>query len=223
MNDLTSPTLLHERSRPDFRETYGALSSRARILEVAVRRIRLLGLTLHPRELRQVERIRVIIQEISPLAAASEAEQIAVDPVRRPTLHHWVELLSSGRLEIRLAPLAGWNPDFTVFHFPPTAPPVVVLGPHWFVRPYPHPGPALNAVLRGEAARLASVRFGELWRGGHALEDAVLRILGGAVKTPIPASPDMEREEEPDDGTGNREGGLRSHPAGSLLPEASRG
>lgn len=181
MDPLPSPTLLHDRSRPDFRDVYGGLAMRARSMEAAVGRIRLLGMTLRPAELQRVERLRVVIQEISPLATSSEAEQIAMDPVRRPALEQWIALIASGRLELRLAPLAGWSPDFSVFHFPKPEAPVLLMGPHWFLRPYPHPGPALNALLRGEPARTASVRFQELWRNAHDLRAPVLRILEAAA------------------------------------------
>ncbi len=177
-----SPSLLHDRARPDFRDRYGELAQSAVTIEAAVGRVRLLGVTLRPTELERVERIRVVLQEVSPLAAATEAEQLAADPRRRPRLEQWARLIREGRLELRLAPLAGWSPDFSVFHGPPPSPPIVLIGPHWFLRPYPHPGPAFNALLRGEAARIASVRFNEIWRGAHDLRGPMLRILESASR-----------------------------------------
>jgi hypothetical protein len=58
----------------------------------------------------------------------------------------------------------------------------VLTGFHWFERPYPHRGPALNAVHLGDAARLAARRHDELWEGAHDVGPAVWSILSKAER-----------------------------------------
>lgn len=206
--------LLDERSRPDVRAAYGTLARRASRLDAAVHRIRLGGMTLSEPELDPLRRIRLLMGEMNALNLSWEAEAMVADPQRVSHLRYLEALLEEGRLHVRLAPLAAWNPDFSVFHrtrpaagqrtgeagptrnegssVPSGSAPdairqdgaVLLLGPHWFVRPYPHPGPAFTAIIRGAPARLAARRFEETWQRGHDVRAPLLALIRRALAAP---------------------------------------
>lgn len=173
------PHLLDERSEPNFREVFATLSRRSYRIDAAVAAIRLTGLDLTRRELRSVERIRLLMARIDALALRGEAEALLADPGRARTLRHLVHRLQSGGLEIRSSPLAGWTPDFTVFHRSGRAL-ALVVGLHWFARPYPHRGPALASIHGPTGAALAAGRFEENWTRAHDVGPAVLNLLRSA-------------------------------------------
>lgn len=170
------PHLLDERSDPDFRDVFGLLARRCTGIDSAVARIRLSGLDLRPAELRGTEQIRVLLAQVSGLTLRSEAEAMLVDPVKGTNLRNLVSLIEAGRIEIRSAPLAGWSPDFTIFHRT-GRPWTVLVGLHWFARPFPNRGPALASLHGAAAAWRSSQRFGELWTGGHDIRPAILALL----------------------------------------------
>ena len=126
-----------------------------------------------------VTRFRVLVAEMNALRLDAEARSLEADPRRAPNAELLRDLLESGRLEVRSAPLAGWTPDFSVFAGP-GGPFAVLLGFHWFERPYAHRGPALGAVLLDEAARLAARRHEENWDRAHDVGPAVWNILSKA-------------------------------------------
>ncbi len=173
-------TLLDDRARPDFREVYGHHAAAACALDAAVRRIRLGGMTLDRTELGGLERMRVLVAELNALSLSYEAEAMAVDPERRPRLRFLLEQVRAERLRVRIAPLAGWDPDFTVFSR--GRPETLMLGPHWFARPYPHPGPAFGVVLGEEPAARAEARFEELWAGAHDLRGPIEGLMRDALR-----------------------------------------
>jgi hypothetical protein len=175
------PTLLDERGRPDFRDVYAREAGRARALDAALSRIRLSALDLGAGELGRLERIRVVLAEMNALSLAAEAAALAARPGGGERLGFLIRGLEGGTLSVRLAPLAGWAPDFSVFHPPPGGEAVLVLGLHRLERPYPHPGPAFASVHRGADAARAAARFRELWERAHDLRDPLLRILRGAT------------------------------------------
>ena len=187
---MQSAQLLDERSRPDFREVYGFHAARAGRLDAAVNRIRLGGMTLGRKELGSLEAIRLLIGEVNALTLASEAQSLAIDPSRRTRLELMLSLLGERRLQVRIAPLASWSPDFSVFSGAARTPdqdgagqrsPVLMIGMHWFERPYPHPGPALGIVLVGGLALRARERFEELWGGAHGLAEPITSVLQEAL------------------------------------------
>ena len=184
---ICPPRLLDERSRPGFREVYGALMAGSRQADVAVRRIRLAGVSLVRRELAGPRRLRVLLAEIDILTLTSEAEALAVRPRSRARLDLILELMESGTLEVRSAPLGGWAPDFSVFHYE-VAEPTVLIGPHWLQRPYPHRGPALGCLYSDSAAARVGRRFSGLWEPGPRCEGS--------------ACPDSDRGPEPWSRTG---------------------
>ncbi|NIP59452.1 MAG: hypothetical protein GWM92_14090 [Gemmatimonadetes bacterium] len=124
-------------------------------------------------------RIRLVLAEVNSITLRNEAEAILSRPDRAHSLVHLLDLLRAERIQIRSAPLAGWAPDFTVFHRKGLAW-RGLIGPHWFVRPYPHRGPALASVLGPAGARLLARRFDELWKQAHDIGPALLGILSRA-------------------------------------------
>ena len=148
----------------------------SRQTDVAVRRIRLAGVSLMRRELAGPSRLRVLLAEIDILTLTSEAEALAVRSGSRARLDLILELMDSGALEVRSAPLAGWAPDFSVFHYE-VAEPTVLIGPHWLQRPYPHRGPALGSLHSGSAAARVGRRFSGLWEQAHDVKGPLLRTL----------------------------------------------
>lgn len=180
--DPPASDLLDERGRPDFRDVYTREAARARSLDAALTRIRLSAMDLGPGELGPLRRIRVLLAEMNALALTAEAQALAADPERRERLRFLVERLRKGSLEVRLAPLAGWAPDFSVFSGDDGTPAVVLVGPHRLERPYPHPGPAFASVHRGPAAEGAGRRFAELWGRAHDLRAPLVRMLEGALR-----------------------------------------
>ena len=149
--------LLDERTRPDFRDAFGALASQSTGIATAVTRVRLSSMDLTESELEGVERFRVLVAEMNAIQLTAEARGLTNDPARAPRLAFLQRMLESGRLEVRAAPLAGWSPDFTVFSNA-AGPSAVLTGFHWFERPYPHPGPALSSLHFPEAARVPGRR-----------------------------------------------------------------
>jgi hypothetical protein len=185
-------TLFDERARPDFRDVFGALASRATDIAVAITRVRLSTVDLSERELGSVEHFRVLVAEMNALRLDAEARALQSDAKRAPNAEMLRRLLEAGRLEVRSSPLAGWSPDFTVFAGVggPTA---VLLGFHAFERPYPHRGPALAALHGPTAARLAARRHEEIWERAHDVGPAIWSILSKARsrgRSPSSAVPD---------------------------------
>jgi hypothetical protein len=171
--------LLDERGRPDFRDVFGLFAARSVDVATAITRVRLSAVDLTQLELSRLESLRVLVAEVNAIQLDGEAVAIQSDPRKAPRVQLLSEMLESGRLEVRAAPLAGWSPDFTVFS-DREGPIAVLSGYHWFERPYPHRGPALAALHRGDAARLAARRHQEVWEGAHDVGPAVWNILSKA-------------------------------------------
>jgi len=170
------PRLLDERSRPDFRDVYGTLLLHSLYLDVALTRIRLSTLDLSPRELERLRRIRLLLAEVNAVSLDAEAHGVLLRSDRQETLRSLTHLLATGVIEVRAAPLAGWAPDFSVFRGP-AGPLAVLLGFHWFERPFPHRGPALASLHGPDEAGFALQRFEDLWTRGHDVGAAVLAVL----------------------------------------------
>jgi hypothetical protein len=171
--------LFDERDRPDFRDVFGALAAGATDIATAVTRVRLSTVDLTAREMAGIEHFRVLVAEMNALQLDAEARSLQADARRAPNAELLREFLQAGRLEIRSAPLAGWTPDFTIFSGL-EGPRSVLVGLHWFERPYAHRGPALGAVFGEEGARLAARRHAELWEKAHDVGPAVWNILSKA-------------------------------------------
>lgn len=172
---------MDERADPDFRTTFGRLARRAVEIDVAVARVRLSGVDLRPGELAAARSLRILVGEVSALALGTEADAVLADPERARNVELLVRLFREGRISVRSAPLGGWSPDFTVFTRD-AGPGFVLVGPHWFQRPFPHRGPAWASLHGPREARRAAARFAELWSAAHEIGGAVRSILEKAVE-----------------------------------------
>lgn len=170
------PRFFDERSRPDFREVYGSMLARSTHLDVALTSIRISTLDLGRGELQGVRAIRLLLAEVSAVRLDAEAHAVAQDGEKRETLSALAELLARGVIEVRSSPLGGWAPDFSIFR-KDALPQAVLLGFHWFERPFPHRGPAFASLQGPEAAGRALARFEEQWARAHDIGPAVLSIL----------------------------------------------
>jgi len=181
------PHLLDDRTHPDFRTVYGALVRESEQVDVAIRKIRLSGVTLGREELAAPSRLRLILAEINVLTIASEAEGMAARRTERSRLGLICELLTSGVLQVKSAPLAGWAPDFSLFHGS-ARPLTLLMGLHWFQRPYPHRGPALASVHEGPEVTRVARRFNGIWREAHDVHVPLLKTLRRALDR-VPGPP----------------------------------
>ena len=173
------PRLLDDRSRPDFRETFGVLARRARGLDVALTHMRLATLDLSEADLGRMHRVRLLLAEVSAAALDAEAHAVLNRPNVAKNLRRLAALLALGRIEVRSAPLGGWAPDFSVFsddegYF------AVLVGPHRFDGRALHRGPELASLHGAAAAERMAHRFGEIWEQGHDISPAIVGILARA-------------------------------------------
>lgn len=191
------PRLVDERSAPGFRDLFGRCCAESTDLDVAIARIRLGGLELRMGELSRLSSIRVVLAEVNAVRLAAEADAALADAAKRENVEVLRLLFRAGRLHLRAAPLAGWSPDFSVFGIAGTAS-CAIVGPHWFQKPYPHPGPALASIHGPQDARRLAVRFSELWMAAHDIGPAIQAILEGAARrgAPTGVSVDTNRLQE---------------------------
>lgn len=171
------PCLLDERSATSFRTIFGRALLRSRTVEAAILRIRLGSVDLSAREVAGVQGLRILVAEVNARTVEQEAYGLIMDPTKQQNLLRVLGLLEEGRMEIRSAPLGGWSPDFSIFSGG-EGPHTLLLGLHWFRRPFPHRGPAWAARFGPDEARRAQLRFQELWEGAHDISPAVHRLIG---------------------------------------------
>lgn len=145
-------------------------------MDTAILRIRLAAVDLSEKELRKVRNLRVLVAEVNSQTVEEEVYALAMDTAKRENLSRILDLLRRGVMEIRSAPLGGWSPDFTVFSAGGT-PHTLLLGDHWFHRPFPHRGPAWGARFGAEEAQKALSRFAEVWSGAHDIGPALRRLM----------------------------------------------
>lgn len=221
--------LLDERRRPDFRDLFGGLAADATEIRTAVTRVRLSTLDLGAAELAGVQRFRVVVAELNALHLDAEARVLLTRPGRAAAVRLLAGMLERGVLEVRSAPLGGWSPDFTVFSGR-DGPAAVLLGFHWFERPFPHRGPALASLHGAEGAVLAARRHEELWERAHdvgpalwsllARADARTRRVGMAADTP-PSPLDGGRSRLADGGGSPARGAWKAPSGPPAEPPAS--
>ncbi len=173
---VSTPALLDEHSTVDFRRVFGGLLSRSSSADTAILRIRLGAVDLSSEELAGIRKLRVLVAEANAQAVEGEVYAMAVDPTKRANLQRVLGLLREDVLEIRSSPLGGWSPDFSVF-LNGSDPHGVLVGPHWFHRPFPHRGPAWAARFGAAEARRAARRFHELWTQAHDIGSAIHRLM----------------------------------------------
>ncbi len=170
------PVLLDERTVPDFRVVFGKLLSQSSSVEVGILRIRLAAVDLSGRELASVRHFRVLVAEANAQTVEEESYALTMDPLKRENLTRVLGMLRTGILEIRSAPLGGWSPDFSIFSGD-SGPQNLLLGLHWFHRPFPHRGPAWAVRLGVEEARQAQIRFEGLWKEAHDIGPAIRKLI----------------------------------------------
>jgi hypothetical protein len=174
-----APRLFDENGHPDFRTVFGRLLQDATRVDVALTRLRLSTLDLREAELRRLTRLRLLLARVDAVTLDVEAHGLLLHPGRAGSLLRLAALLDQGVIRVRAAPLAGWSPDFTVFSRG-GSPRAVLLGFHWFQRPFPHRGPALASLHGSAGATLALHRFEILWRRSHDIAPALQGILARA-------------------------------------------
>ncbi len=173
---LDGPYLLDDRSAPSFRRVFGRLLLRADTVQVAVSRIRLSGIDLSAEEVERLRLVQLVTSEVNLHRLGLEAESLAHDPERRLDLEVMKRLIRTGRLRARSAPLGGWAPDFSVFSSDGDAF-ALLVGPHWFERPFLYRGPSFGSLHGRRGAERAVAWFGELWREAHDLEGPVRQVI----------------------------------------------
>jgi hypothetical protein len=187
------PELLDERSSTSFREVFGTLLSQSSSMDTAILRIRLSAVDLSSAELRGLGQLRILVAEVNAQTVEGEAYAMAMDPSKRKNLVRVLRLLQKGVMEIRSAPLGGWSPDFTIFSRG-GVPLGLLLGLHWFHRPFPHRGPAWAVRFGPREASKARDRFSTLWESAHDIGPAIKQLMEKTadrgspfpVDTPIP-------------------------------------
>lgn len=172
--------VLDERAQPNLRARFGLLALKSTEIAFAARHIRLAGVDLGAEEAQGLARIRVILAELSAETFRTDAECVMADPERRPVAERLSRLLASGGLLVRVAPMAVWTPDFSVFHRD-DRPIAAIFGFHWFQRPFPESGPAFATVCGADGAELAAARFRDLWAGAYDATEAVRGMLDEAL------------------------------------------
>lgn len=193
------PGLFHEREGSGFRKRFRHEVMRSLQVDIAVTRMRLTTIDLTEEELLAVQGIRLILAELRAVELDAEAHALMARPQARIRLRRLESLLDRDRVRIRVAPLAGWSPDFTVFH-DRQGPRSVLLGFHAFELPHPFPGPALGCHFGRREARAAQTRFEEIWARGHDVVPAIHSIFRRARRWVVQDQPEF------------------GHPAGSPSP-----
>ncbi|MEK9499750.1 hypothetical protein WI372_01985 [Gemmatimonadota bacterium DH-20] len=181
------PTLLIEGTSPRFPVVYRRWLGRSSRVDVALTRLRIATLRLQAGDLARVERLRIVLAELSTAAWEAETHRALLDPQRGPMLRRIIQLLQEGRLEVRSAPLAGWAPDFTIFHDrepgeEKASPARALIGPHWLETGAGLAGPRFAFAVEGVDARRAQERFTSIWRHAYDVGPAVTRLLGGTME-----------------------------------------
>jgi hypothetical protein len=170
------PGLFDETHALGFRRRYRLELVRSTRLDVAVTRLRLSTIDLTEQELSRIERVRLVLAELHAVALDAEAHALMARRSARAQLLRLERLLNQDRVRIRVAPLAGWSPDFSVFS-DERGPRSVLVGFHAFEVPHPYAGPALGAHFGKPEATVASRRFEEVWARGHDVAPAIRTIF----------------------------------------------
>ena len=172
VSQTAEPTLLDERSTPDFRATFGELLGKSVAVDVALKRIRLGGVDLEEGEVGRIRHIRLLLCEVNALSLGAEAEAAVANPGAGGNLELVLGLMREGRLSIRAAPLGGWTPDFSVFY---------------------GEAPDGDTGEKPEWALLGLHSFQHLWDQAHDIGPAVLSILERAERLTPFRSPHKPR------------------------------
>lgn len=170
------PSLFHEHLGSGFRQRFRHEVTRSSRVDIAVTRIRLSTIDLSDDELAGLSSVRLILAELRAVELDAEAHALMAQPRARARLLRLERLLDRDMVRVRVAPLAGWSPDFSVFT-DREGPRAILLGFHAFEVPHPFPGPALGAHFGPVEAREALARFEEVWARGHDVAPAIHSIF----------------------------------------------
>jgi hypothetical protein len=194
---MTTTRLFDERDGGGFRACFQEELQAAWSLDLALRRLRLSAIDVGE-ELDAVRSVRLVLAQVSAYALDAEAHALVARSGARARLGLFIRLMEEGRMKIRVAPLGGWSPDFSVFT-DSRGPRAVLLGFHQFERTHPLPGPALGARFGRRGALLACRRFEDIWARAYDVLPAVRTILaraygsGCAPTNPAPRAVDTLR------------------------------
>ena len=183
--------LLDEVRSPTLRETLSVLLTRASHADFAVAELRLSGLDLSVLGQKPDQRFRVLVRHFNS-EFAYDATTAAPGSAVRNRIVRLRELAMSGRVEVRAARLDVWTPDFSILrdvdpHCGPVSSgnavsDVLLLGAHYFDRPFPLSGAALtSATTSAQAVRRAARRFEELWQRADDIVPVIIEILEHAL------------------------------------------
>jgi len=171
--------LLDERAQPPLRVAMTGLLASATFVDFAVREIRLVGLDLDQHVLPRLQCCRILVGRFD-----SSFHQEAGDALREHAarLRRLLGFVSTGRFEVRSAGIDCWLPDFSLYdglHNPLNGRrSALLLGAHYFERPYPVSGAALTALITNPASiRLARTRFDELWQRSYDVLPVITETL----------------------------------------------
>lgn len=175
---MNTTQLFDERQDGGFRAHFQRELEGAWTVDLALKRLRLTGIDVGP-ELEGIRSLRLVLAQVSAAALDAEAHALVARSEARDRLGLFLRHMEEGRMQIRVAPLGGWSPDFSVFT-DSRGPRTVLLGFHQFERSHPLPGPALAARFGRRGALLARGRFEEIWSRAHDVLPAVRTILARA-------------------------------------------
>jgi len=186
------PALFHERDGAGFRRRFRHEAIHSHRVDIAVTRMRLSTIDLSEAELAGLTAIRLVLAELRAVELDAEAHALMARPRARERMRRLERLLDRDLVRVRVAPLAGWSPDFSVFSRG-GEPRGVLLGFHAFELPHPFAGPALGAHFGTAEAREALARFEEIWARGHDVAPAVHSIFRRARRWVADPGPPAER------------------------------
>ena len=175
---MNTTGLFDEAAEGGFRTRFHKELAEARSVDLALKRLRLTGIDVGE-ELNHLRSIRLVLARVSASALDAEAHALVVRSGAVDRLGLFLRLMEEGRMRIRVAPLGGWYPDFSVFT-DARGPRSVLLGFHQFERIQPLPGPVLAARFGRQGALLARGRFDEIWARSHDVLPAIRTILARA-------------------------------------------
>jgi len=176
---MANPVVFDEQNARGFRARFHDELREAWNVSMAVKRLRLSAIDVSDEDLRRIRTARLVLAQVRAAALDAEAHALMARPDARRRLEIILRLMADGRMRVRVAPLGGWSPDFTVFA-DARGPRSVLLGFHQFERTHPYPGPTLGVQFGRRGALLAHRRFHDIWNRSHDVLPAVQSILARA-------------------------------------------
>ena len=176
---MANPEVFDEQDRRGFRVRFHDELREAWSVALAVKRLRLSAIDVSDGQLRGIRGARLVLAQVRAAALDAEAHALMARPDARSRLEIILGLMRDGRMRIRVAPLGGWSPDFSVFS-DARGPRSVLIGFHQFERVHPYPGPTLGVRFGRRGALLALRRFEEVWDRSHDVLPAIQSILARA-------------------------------------------